>query len=208
MRKIKVVGLTGQTGAGKSSVSKIIRSQGVEVIDCDLVSREVVAKEKRCVADLALEFSISILNIDGTLNRKKLGSIVFSDKQKLQKLNEIIFPYIKEYVFNRIDELEKMQVKLVVLDAPTLFESGLDADCDSVVSVIAPVVQRQNRIVIRDHLSDEEARNRIGSQHNDEYYTSRSQLVIVNDGDTHELHIKALELVSALQRAAEYCGDE
>ena len=208
MRKIKVVGLTGQTGAGKSSVSKIIRSQGVEVIDCDLISREVVAKEKRCVADLALEFSISILNIDGTLNRKKLGSIVFSDKQKLQRLNEIIFPYIKEYVFNRIDELEKMQVKLVVLDAPTLFESGLDADCDSVVSVIAPVVQRQNRIVIRDHLSDVEARNRIDSQHNDEYYTSRSQLVIVNDGDTHELHIKALELVSALQRAAEHCEQE
>ena len=208
MRKIKVVGLTGQTGAGKSSVSKIIRSQGVEVIDCDLISREVVAKEKRCVADLALEFSISILNIDGTLNCKKLGSIVFSDKQKLQRLNEIIFPYIKEYVFNRIDELEKMQVKLVVLDAPTLFESGLDADCDSVVSVIAPVVQRQNRIVIRDHLSDVEARNRIDSQHNDEYYTSRSQLVIVNDGDTHELHIKALELVSALQRAAEHCEQE
>ena len=208
MRKIKIVGLTGQTGAGKSSVSKIIRSQGVEVIDCDLISREVVAREKRCVADLALEFSISILNIDGTLNRKKLGSIVFSDKQKLQRLNEIIFPYIKEYVFDRIDELDKMGVRLVVLDAPTLFESGLDADCDSVVSVIAPVVQRQNRIVIRDHLSDEEARNRIGSQHNDEYYTSRSQLVIVNDSDTHELHIKALELVSALQRAAENCADE
>jgi len=208
MRKIKIVGLTGQTGAGKSSVSKIIRSQGVEVIDCDLISREVVAKEKRCVADLALEFSISILNIDGTLNRKKLGSIVFSDKQKLQKLNEIIFPYIKEYVLKRVDELEKAGVKLVVLDAPTLFESGLDADCDSVVSVIAPVVQRQNRIVIRDHLSDEEARNRIDSQHNDEYYTSRSQLVIVNDSDTHELHIKALELVSALQRAAEHYEDE
>jgi len=208
MRRIKTVGLTGQTGAGKSSVSKIIRSQGVEVIDCDEISREVVAKEKRCMADLALEFSISILNIDGTLNRKKLGSIVFGDKQKLERLNGIIFPYIKEYVLKKVDELDKAGVMLVVIDAPTLFESGLDAECDSVVSVIAPVVQRQNRIVIRDHLSDEEARKRIDSQHDDEYYTSRSQLVIVNDGDTHDLHVKALELVSLLQRAADACKDE
>ena len=109
MKNIKVVGLTGQTGAGKSSVSKIIRAQGIEVIDCDLVSREVVANEKRCVADLALEFSITILNMDGTLNRKRLGSIVFGDKSKLDKLNEIIFPYIKEYIYRRIDEQNKRE---------------------------------------------------------------------------------------------------
>ena len=107
MRKIHVVGLTGQTGAGKSSVSKIMRSQGLAVIDCDEVSREVVDKEKRCLADMALEFSIVILNMDGTLNRKKLASIVFSDKQKLSKLNELIFPYIKEYVRNKIDALKR-----------------------------------------------------------------------------------------------------
>ena len=202
MRNIIVVGLTGQTGAGKSSVSKIIRAQGIEVIDCDLVSREVVANEKRCVADLALEFSITILNMDGTLNRKRLGSIVFSDKAKLEKLNEIIFPYIKEYIYRRITELEQEGKDIVVLDAPTLFESGIDAECDFVISVIAPETQRLNRIVIRDHLSDEDARKRMASQHNDEFYTSRSQLVIVNDGDQHDLHVKALELVGAMQRAA------
>ncbi|MBQ4539174.1 MAG: dephospho-CoA kinase [Oscillospiraceae bacterium] len=202
MRNIKVVGLTGQTGAGKSSVSKIIRAQGIEVIDCDLVSREVVANEKRCVADLALEFSITILNMDGTLNRKRLGSIVFGDKAKLEKLNEIIFPYIKEYIYRRIEELEQDGKDIVVLDAPTLFESGIDAECDFVISVIAPETQRLNRIVIRDHLSDEDARKRMASQHNDEFYTSRSQLVIVNDGDQHDLHVKALELVGAMQRAA------
>lgn len=202
MKNIKVVGLTGQTGAGKSSVSKIIRAQGIEVIDCDIVSREVVANEKRCVADLALEFSITILNMDGTLNRKRLGSIVFGDKAKLEKLNEIIFPYIKEYIYRRIEELEQEGRDIVVLDAPTLFESGIDAECDFVISVIAPEKQRLNRIVIRDHLSDEEARKRMASQHNDEFYTSRSQLVIVNDGDQHDLHVKALELVGAMQRAA------
>ncbi|MBP0981690.1 MAG: dephospho-CoA kinase [Oscillospiraceae bacterium] len=208
MRNIHVVGLTGQTGAGKSSVSKIMRSQGLAVIDCDEVSREVVDKEKRCLADMALEFSIVILNMDGTLNRKKLASIVFSDKQKLSKLNELIFPYIKEYVRNKIDALEKAGERVVVLDAPTLFESGMESECDFVVSVIAPEVQRQNRIVIRDHLTDTEARNRMASQHNDEFYTSRSQLVIVNDKDEHDLHLKTLELVGALQRVVREQDEE
>lgn len=203
MKNIYVVGLTGQTGAGKSTVSKIIRAQGLSVIDCDEVSREVVDREKRCLADMALEFSITILNMDGTLNRKKLASIVFSDKEKLSKLNELIFPYIKEYVRDKIAELEKAGERVAVLDAPTLFESGMESECDIVVSVIAPEVQRQNRIVIRDHLTDTEARNRISSQHDDEFYTSRSQLVITNDKDEHDLHLKALELVGALQKAAE-----
>lgn len=201
MRQICVIGLTGQTGAGKSSVSKIIRSQGIEVIDCDKVSREVVANEKRCLADMALEFSISILNMDGTLNRKRLGEIVFSDAQKLDRLNELIFPYIKSYLHEKISQLAEQGGAVVVLDAPTLFESGMDEDCDSVISVISPEPLRLNRIVVRDHLTDEEARQRISSQHDDAYYTSRSQLVIVNDKDQQELHVKTLELVGLIQRA-------
>ncbi len=201
MRQICMIGLTGQTGAGKSSVSKIIRSQGIPVIDCDQVSREVVANEKGCLADLALEFSILILNMDGTLNRKKLAEMVFGDPKKLERLNALIFPYIRSYVNDRLTALEAQGERLVVLDAPTLFESGIDADCDSVISVIAPEAQRLNRIVVRDHLTDEEARRRIAAQHNDAYYTARSQIVIVNDKDLQELHVKTLELVGMLQRA-------
>lgn len=201
MKQICVIGLTGQTGAGKSSVSKIIRSQGVSVIDCDVLAREVVANEKGCLADLALEFSILILNMDGTLNRKKLAEIVFGDPKKLERLNALIFPYIRDYLKERVERLEAQGEQLVVLDAPTLFESGIDADCDSVISVIAPEAQRLNRIVVRDHLTDEEARRRILAQHNDAFYTSRSQIVIVNDKDLQELHVKTLELVAMLQRA-------
>ena len=201
MRNICVIGLTGQTGAGKSSVSKIIRSQGMEVIDCDRVSREVVANEKACLADLALAFSIAILNMDGTLNRKRLADIVFSDQQKLDQLNALIFPYIRNYILARIEQLDEQDVPVVVLDAPTLFESGIDADCDFVISVIAPEAQRLNRIVVRDHLTDEEARRRMASQHNDAYYTTRSQVVIVNDKDPHDLHVKTLELIGYIQKA-------
>lgn len=201
MRRICVIGLTGQTGAGKSSVSKIIRSQGITVIDCDAVSREVVANEKGCLADMALEFSIAILNMDGTLNRKRLAEIVFSDSKKLERLNALIFPYIRSYLKDKLELLEAQGERVVVLDAPTLFESGIDADCDSVISVIAPEALRLNRIVVRDHLTDEEARRRIAAQHKDSFYTTRSQIVIINDKDEQELHVKTLELVGMLHRA-------
>ncbi len=201
MRRICVIGLTGQTGAGKSSVSKIIRSQGITVIDCDAVSREVVANEKGCLADMALEFSIAILNMDGTLNRKRLAEIVFGDSKKLERLNALIFPYIRSYLKDKLELLEAQGERVVVLDAPTLFESGIDADCDSVISVIAPEALRLNRIVVRDHLTDEEARRRIAAQHKDSFYTTRSQIVIINDKDEQELHVKTLELVGMLHRA-------
>lgn len=201
MRDICIIGLTGQTGAGKSSVSSAFRSQGLTVIDCDEISHLVTAEGKRCLADLALEFGIGILNADGTLNRKRLGAIVFNDKEKLESLNRIIFPHIIEYLDEEIDELEKKGTQAVVLDAPTLFESGMDERCDSIISVIAPLQERLNRIVVRDHLTDEEARARINSQHDDDYYISRSQQVIINDGDEKELRIKTLELINLLNRA-------
>ena len=105
MKGIHVVGLTGQTGAGKSTVSSLFRARGIKVIDCDQVSRDVVSGEKSCLADLALEFSIAILNMDGTLNRKKLASIVFGNPQKLSKLNELIFPHIRAEINRRVKEL-------------------------------------------------------------------------------------------------------
>ncbi len=201
MKEIHVVGLTGQTGAGKSTVSRLFRARGIEVIDCDQVSRDVVANEKRCLADLALEFSIAILNMDGTLNRKKLAALVFGNPQKLSKLNELIFPHIRTEINERIAALQKQGAELVVLDAPTLFESGADADCELVISVLALEAQRLNRIVVRDHLTDEEARRRIASQHDDAFYASRSQLVIMNDGDPQLLHIKTIETIDLLERA-------
>ena len=200
MSNIKVIGLTGQTGAGKSTVSRIIVSQGIDVIDCDAVCHEVLAGEQNCLADLALEISIGILNADGTLNRRKLANIVFNDRLKLNRLNSIIFPYILNKLRVRIDELDKQGKRLVLLDAPTLFESGADSMCDVVISVIARESQRLNRIVIRDHLTDDEARSRIASQHPDSYYTSRSDWVIKNDGNEGELRMQVLEIMEGLRR--------
>lgn len=200
MRTTKIIGLTGQTGAGKSSVSKIINSQNFPIIDCDEVAHAVTDQEKGCLADLALEFSISILNPDATLNRRRLAAIVFEDKEKLERLNDIVFPYIKKRIKEMVKEMDAKKNPLVVLDAPTLFESGINSECDYIVSVIAPVSLRQNRIVIRDHLTDDEARVRISAQHDDEFYTERSNYVIVNKDDMHDLRLKTLEMIEDMCR--------
>ncbi len=196
--KIKIVGLTGQTGSGKSEVAGLLTSEGIDVIDCDKISHLVTDTEKSCLCDLALEFSISILNLDGTLNRKKLSSIVFGDSEKLKKLNEIIFPYIKAEIASRIKKLDKNGKPLVILDAPTLFESGLNKDCDFIISVVAPLEERISRIVVRDHLTDDEARKRIASQHDEEFFISNTDAVIRNDGSLSHLEEETAKAVEKM----------
>lgn len=195
MQQGLLVGLTGQTGAGKTLVSKVLSSRGFRVIDADIVARQVVAQGAKCTLELALEFGIGILNTDGTLDRKKLGSIVFSDREKRIKLNHIIFPHIQEEIFSQVEQLRLKGEQVIILDAPTLIESGTHKKCDRVVSVIAPMPLRLARIMERDKITEEEAVLRIRAQHGDEYYTSHSNFVINNDGDMSELRVKVMELI-------------
>lgn len=203
MNSIKIIGLTGQTGAGKSSVSRVFSSSGLPVIDCDLVAREVVDSEKELLADIALEYGIGILNEDGTLNRKRLGSIVFADRAKLDRLNDIIFPYIRRSIMQKVTSYRKRKAPVVVLDAPTLFESGIDSECDDIVSVVAPEEIRLNRIMVRDHLSDTDARNRIASQHSESFFIEHSSHVIVNDSDLNHLRFEAMRVADELTAASD-----
>lgn len=193
-----LIGLTGQTGAGKTLVCAILGEQGLRVIDADVAARKVVSGGAKCTLDLAVEFGIGILNADGTLNRKKLGDIVFADKQKRLALNKIIFPYIREEIFAQVEALRREAPGAIFLDAPTLFESGADKRCDKVVSVVAPLELRLRRVIARDRISEEAAMLRIRAQHDDEYYTSRSDFVIENNGDLSELRDKVLQMAAAV----------
>lgn len=195
-----VLGLTGPTGAGKSTVRNILSQRGFPVIDADTVAKRVVSDSEECILDLALCFSISILNHDGTLNRQKLADIVFADKKKLKQLNEITFPHIRAEI-KRLIELEKKQnQQMVILDAPTLFESGCDTMCDGILTVTASEKERLNRILLRDRLSDKQARLRINAQNPEEFYTKQSDYVIINDGDMNELKIKTFEVLDKIER--------
>ena len=195
-----LVGLTGQTGAGKTSVSDYLRKKGYPVINADAVAREVVAKGSQCLLDLVLAFGVDILQVDGTLNRRKLGDMVFTDHSKRKTLNRITFPYIQEEIFARVEELQQQGTSILFLDAPTLFESGTHKRCDRIVSVIAPPDIRLDRILRRDHITAEQGTARMGAQHPDGFYTSRSHHVIVNDGGLPELFAQVDQVLTELNQ--------
>ena len=195
-----VLGLTGQTGAGKSTVCRLLQNeQDICVVDADKIAREVVTSGTDCLAEIVLHFSITVLNEDGTLNRKKLGQIVFNDRSKLKELNKITFPYISAGMRQQIKNGLSSGHGIVILDAPVLFESRSDQLCDKVLAVIANAETRKQRIMQRDGLTPEEAEARMNSQHDDEFYTSRADYVIRNDGDATTLRLQVVELLEKLR---------
>lgn len=194
-----VIGLTGQTGAGKSTVGESLLRRGAAWVDADLIAHDVADNEKVCLADLALEFTIDILNVDGTLNRKKLADIVFHDNAKLRRLNEIIFPYIIRAIEAELARLRAEGHHYIVLDAPTLFESGCDRYCDVIISVVADEQLRLQRILGRDGLTHEEAEARIQAQHRESYYVRRSDFVIENNDTVDTLCLKVAEVMSRIE---------
>lgn len=201
--KNMIVGLTGQTGAGKSTVSDYLRENGMAVIDADKVAREVVETGSACIADIALEFGCEYINADGTLNRKKMAKTVFTDKAKLKKLNALMFPYIIRHLCEEIERNRKEGEGIIVLDAPTLFESGADRECDYVVSVIADEQSRKERIIRRDGLTQQEAQERISAQHDEEYYKSRSDEILENNEGVDSLKNRTSALISRLESRME-----
>lgn len=175
MQNKKLVGITGGSGCGKSHLSSLLRQRGIPVIDCDLVSREVMAKNTPCTKEVCDCFGSEILE-DGEINRKKLGKIVFSDTLKLKKLNEITHKYILGSIYNR---MEKEESPIVCTDGATLIESGIN--CDIMVGILADRQIRKRRIMERDGLTSEDAELRINAQKDDSFYLENCDFVIYNN---------------------------
>lgn len=179
-----IIGLTGQTGSGKSTVSKMLLKKGFCVIDCDMISRETTEKGSPVLLELARVFGEEILCKDKSLNRKKLAQIAFSTKENTEILNNITHPPIFKAIKSKISQNEG---KIIVLDAPTLFESGADKLCEKIISVVADEDIRLNRILSRDNITLQQAKLRISAQSDSEFYIKRSDAVIYNNLDISEL---------------------
>ncbi|MGN0678836.1 MAG: dephospho-CoA kinase [Oscillospiraceae bacterium] len=179
---IKIIGVTGMSGAGKSTVCREISKYCGTVIDCDKVAREIAAK-RDFLDELKERFGMEVLNPDGTLNRVETARIIFSDNEKKELYNRIIFKYIVYEVIQRIRAAKGM----VLVDAPTLFEAGLDMVCTKIVSVIADFDVCAKRISERDNISFERAKARLISQHDAEFFKSHSNPTIENNGTQQEL---------------------
>ena len=176
-----VVGLTGQSGAGKTTVCSVFRENGYAVIDADGIARKIVKKGTPCLAELADYFGSCIIRDDGELDRRKLASIVFSDSSKLEVLNSISYPYITAEILEQIRNLSAEGKKLILLDAPTLFESRADDFCELIISVISKEEKRLQRIIARDKLTEEAARKRLSSQRDDRFFIQNSDFIIKNN---------------------------
>ncbi len=191
-----ILGVTGGSGCGKSAFCRELSRLGAYVIDADIVARQIVEKGMPALAEIKTEFGEEYLNSDGTLNRKKLGELVFSSPLKLEKLNKITHKYITEEINKKLKEKNG---GLRIIDAALLFESGLDKICDRTVCVLASRDVRAERIMVRDAISQTAAYSRIEAQQNDEFYKKRADDVIENDGAEAELIAKAQKYWSKLE---------
>ena len=184
---VQTVGLTGMSGAGKTTACEVFAEKGFCVIDCDKTARRVVEKGKPALAEIAAHFGGDILTGDGSLDRRKLGNIVFADKSSLAALDSIIYPFIHYEIIRETVELIKAGETRFLLDAPTLFESGADVFCDCIVSVTADTELCRQRITLRDGITSEQAEMRLSSQHDRAFYEERSDWCLVNNGTREEL---------------------
>jgi dephospho-CoA kinase len=194
------VGLTGGIGAGKSEVSKSLAAQGAVVIDADLIAREVVAPDTDGLAAVIAAFGPDVLGPDGTLDRVRLGDIVFADQQKLATLNSIVHPRVGA----RMRELEEGAGpgSVVVHDVPLIAENGLASSYDLVVVVDVPPRTQLDRLIRLRGMSREQAQARIAAQASREQRLAIADIVVDNSGSLAELDRQAGELWSELRRRA------
>lgn len=194
-----VVGLTGQSGAGKTTVCKVFDEKGFAVINADKIARVIMEKGSPCLAEVAECFGNRILLEDGSLDRQKLADIVFGDHEKLMQLNAISYPYITSEILKMINKYRDENKRYVLIDAPTLFESRADDFCDLIISVTASEKLRRERIAARDGLTDEQIGERFSSQHTEEFFINHSDFIIKNNNSVEELIEKAEEVAEKVK---------
>lgn len=181
-----VIGLTGQTGAGKSTVSTVLVKYGCAVVDCDKVTRDPNLYRDGCLIELQKAFGRDIMKPDGTLDRRLLANRAFANAEATATLNRITHPVIMDRLRGEIERHRQNGAKVIVLDAPTLFEAGADVLCRRVISVLADRDVRLERIIKRDGITKEEAERRMSAQKNDAFYAERSDFVFDNTDSVPE----------------------
>lgn len=172
-----IIGLTGPTGAGKSTVSAAAEQFGLRVVNCDLLARKAVEKGTEGLKALTAVFGNGILEKDGSLNRKKLAAVAFKTPENTELLNKTLLPHIVKLVKKETNS------KNALLDAPTLFESGLNSECVKTIAVLADKKLREERITARDNITKQQALLRINAGKSDDFYKTHADCIIYNNGD-------------------------
>lgn len=179
---MKIIGITGSSGAGKTTLSSILsKKANVKIMDADKISKELVMPGNPYLKAIEEAFGKDILLEDGNLNRKKLADIIYNDDNARKKLNGLTFKYVLDEINNRIESVSNdKSIDYVIIDAPLLFEANLDRVCDKVVVLIADEDLKIERICMRDGIDKDTAKKRLSIQKDDEYYISKADYIIRN----------------------------
>lgn len=184
---MKVLGITGGIGAGKSSVTRFFADLGAEIVDADKIAREILEPDKEGYFQVIEAFGKEILSGDGTINRKALAQIAFASKESISKLNNITHPLVFKEMKKRIEESKKA---LVCLDVPLLFSCDFPIGCDKTLAVIAQEEERIKRVMDRDGMTREMVVARISKQLPDDVLIEKADYYIDNNGNMESLRIK------------------
>lgn len=190
-----ILGLTGGIASGKSTVSALLVNKGARLVDADVIAREVMLPGHRVLAAAVSQFGSGILLPDGTLNRAKLGEIVFGNPLALQALNDLTHPAIRQEIKERMSRLEQEEPeKLIVVDIPLLFESGYESLFQVVVVVYVPRGIQISRLIERNGLTYEQAEARLDAQMDIELKRNKANYIIDNSGDLAHTKLQVADL--------------
>ncbi len=187
-----IIGITGGTGCGKTTLLKLIADLGGTVLDCDAIYHELLKTDTSLLQAIEARFPETVR--DGALDRKKLGSIVFADEAALLDLNRITHKAVKDEVLRRLSE----KPAIAAIDAIGLFEGDLAEFCNITVAVAAPEDIRVQRLMARDAITEEYARKRIAAQHSEAWFAAKCDHVLLNDSTADAFRTKCLAFLRDL----------
>ena len=178
---MKIIGITGNSGSGKSTISKLIsKNYEAKIIDADKIAKEMTKNNGEYLQAIRQAFGNEVIK-NNELDRKKLADIVFLNRAEKEKLDGLTFEHVVEEIKKELEANQNLDYQYIILDVPLLFESKLDKLCDYTIGVIAPKTEKIKRICKRDKLSKEKALQRLNSQPNDEFFTKNCNTVINNE---------------------------
>lgn len=193
-----IIGITGSSGSGKSTVCKILEKEyKVKIINADKIAKKLSKKGTSYIQDIIDAFGKDIVDEEGELKRKKLAEIIYSDAEKREKLNSCTFKYIVEEIKKQINKVQEDTT--VIIDAPLLFEAKLDKICDTVIGVISKRELQLDRMVARDNIDYEQAEKRLASQKNNAFYQEKCDIIIKNGTNMKILEDRIKEISEKLK---------